>query len=69
MTYQGREELIAEDAEWVIKNYGSDAGEQQVPGSKIKSQAQRIAEFVRQLDEAGDLLDENHLDLIALVRR
>ena len=69
MAFQSRYEMIAEDAEWVIGNFGSKVGEKQEPGSLVKSQARRIAEFVRQLDEAGELLDENGLDLIGLVRR
>lgn len=61
--------LIADEAEWVLKHYGSDAGESQNPGSKVRSQAMRIANFVAQFDQAQQLLAEYGLDLVAVTRR
>jgi hypothetical protein len=51
---------------WVMTNYGSNAGEQRVPGSKLRSQAERIAEFVRQREEAYRLLAAHGLNLVAI---
>lgn len=57
---------IEKDALWVMQYYGSNAQERKTKGSKAKSQAKRIAEFVRQWDEAADLLSTHGLDLIAI---
>ena len=60
---------IRNDVEQVLKGYGSDAEERQVPGSKAAAQANRIVEFIRQWDVATDLLAEHALDLITITRR
>lgn len=54
---------------WVMKNYGSDAGERAEPGSKLISQAARIVAFVVQRDEARALLAERGLDHVRIVSR
>lgn len=63
-----RYEMIKKDALWVItgNNYGSNVAEKENPGSKAKAQAKRIAEFVRQLDETQDFLNENDFALIEI---
>lgn len=49
---------------WVMQNYGSDAGDRQEPGSKLRSQAERICAFVYQRENANNLLHANGLDLV-----
>ena len=60
-------QAIAQDAEWVIKKYGSDAGECQNSGSKAKNQAERIARYVRQYDMVSAALENGELKEIDLV--
>ena len=56
-------EAIATDAAWVMKNYGST----KIPEDElIKRRADRIAEFVRQYDEATILLIHHNLDLVEI---
>jgi hypothetical protein len=62
------EELLNEIL-WVMKNYGSDAGERAEPGSKLRAQAQRIVQFVAQRERAWELIHEHHLDLVKVVAR
>lgn len=54
---------------WVLKNYGSNALEKSKPGSKIKSQAERITKFVIQRKLAYELLRTHNLDLVKVVSR
>lgn len=54
---------------WVMTNYGSNAGENAEPGSKLKAQAKRIVEFVHQREVAHDLLHAHSLDLVKIVAR
>jgi len=37
---------------WTMEYYGSDAQERAKPGSKLRSQAEHIAEVMQQYDEA-----------------
>jgi hypothetical protein len=37
---------------WTMKYYGSDAGERKEPGSKLRSQAEHIADVLAEYDEA-----------------
>ncbi len=60
-------EAIASDVEWVMNYFGSDAGERKVPGSKLKSQAKRIAAFVEQYDLAEAIMSQHsELDLLRI---
>lgn len=52
---------------WVMNSYGSNAGERAEPGSKLKSQAARIVEFVIQRDEARAMLAQRGFDLVKVV--
>lgn len=54
---------------WVMKNFGSDAGDRAVPGSKMESQARRIVQFVLQREFAWQLIHEHKLDLVKVVAR
>lgn len=54
---------------WVMTHYGSDAGERAEPGSKLKSQAARIVEFVVQREQAYALLAQYKLDHVKVVSR
>lgn len=54
---------------WVMTQYGSDAGERKEPGSKLRAQALRIVEFVRQRELAHDLLLQHQLDLVKVTAR
>lgn len=54
---------------WVMTHYGSDAGERAEPGSKLRSQAKRIVEFVQQRERAWELVHENKLDLVKVTAR
>jgi len=56
-------EIIKQDVLWVLKYYGSDLGE--IP--KVEQQAGRIAEFIRQLDAAEEILSAEGLDLVRVV--
>jgi len=56
-------EIIKQDVLWVLKYYGSDLGE--IP--KEEQQAGRIAEFIRQLDAAEEILSAEGLDLVRVV--
>lgn len=38
---------------WTMKYYGSDAGERDKPGSKLRAQAEHIAEVLAEYDEAN----------------
>lgn len=49
---------------WVMTHYGSDAGERIEPGSKLQSQAERIAKALEQLRTAEELLADHGLDLV-----
>lgn len=51
---------------WVMTQYGSDAGERAEPGSKLRSQAERIVRFVVQREEARARIRD--LDLVRVVR-
>jgi len=62
-------EMIRKDVLWVLQYFGSDAEEKTNPGSKIRNQAKRIAEMVRQLDEAEILINNANLDLVKVVPR
>lgn len=53
---------------WVMTNYGSNAGESREPGSKLRAQTQRIVQFVAQRELAHDLLHQNKIDLVRVVR-
>ena len=54
---------------WVMTNYGSDAGERSEPGSKLRSQAKRIVDFVNQRAEANHILGQHGMDLVQVVSR
>ena len=47
-------QMVAEEVEYILKYTGSDAGEKQVPGSKLRGQLRRIKEFVNQVESAQD---------------
>lgn len=61
-----KKQAVERDTIWVLKYYGSDAGEIMEPGSKAVSQAKRVAEFDRQWDLAEEFLRDNDLDLIVI---
>ena len=61
-------DAIRDEATWVLKYYGSDAGERQEPGSKALAQAERIAAFVEAWDRAERLLIENNLSQYVALR-
>ena len=61
--------MIAKDAAWVIEHYGSNEMDKKEPGSKLASQAERIAEFVHQLDTAIALLIKHNLSLVRIEGR
>jgi hypothetical protein len=65
-------DFIDEDLEreilWVMKHYGSDAAEKANPGSKLRSQARRIAQFVMQREQASMLLASHKFDLVRVRR-
>lgn len=54
---------------WVMTHYGSDAEERAKPGSKLKSQAERIVTFVQQRETARELLQAHGLDLVKVTSR
>jgi hypothetical protein len=54
---------------WVMTHYGSDAGDRAEPGSKLRSQAERIVAFVVQRDEARALLAQHGFDHVRVVSR
>jgi len=54
---------------YIMKYFGSDAGERSNPGSKLQSQAKRIVDFVRQREEANTILNQYKFDLIKIVSR
>lgn len=64
MDYQ----MLEKEVLWVLKNYGSDAKEKEQPGSKVIAQTKRIIEFIRQWEEADNILRKQNLDLISLKR-
>jgi len=39
-----------------METYGSDAGENKVPGSKLKSQVDHIADYLEQIDNLESIL-------------
>ena len=51
---------------WVMQHYGSNAAEQNNPGSKLHAQAERIVLFVEQRNTANLLLSSQHLDLVGV---
>ncbi len=59
-------EELKKDVLWTIQHYGSDAMERKSPGSKVRSQADRIVEFVRQWEEVNSLLRDHNFDLISI---
>jgi hypothetical protein len=59
-------EAVYQDSLWVIKNYGSEAGERAKPGSRAESQAKRIATFVKQYLDIHEAVD---LSLFTLLPR
>lgn len=65
---ESRFDMIKRDALWVITHFGSNAEEKVNPGSKAREQAERIATFVEQLDEAEGTLDAHHIDLVHIER-
>jgi len=56
-------EVIRQDVLWVLNNYGTNLGK--IP--KIEQQAQRIVEFIRQLDMAEGILEAEGLDLVKVI--
>lgn len=60
--------MLEKEVLWVLKNYGSDAQERKQPGSKVIAQTERITEFIRQWEEANNILRKQNLDLISLKR-
>lgn len=54
---------------WVMTYFGSDAGERAEPGSKLRSQAKRIVDFVCQREEASSILRQHGMDLVKVVSR
>jgi len=56
-------EVIRQDVLWVLKYYGNDLGE--IP--KEEQQAGRIAEFIRQLDAAEEILEAEELGLVRVI--
>lgn len=54
---------------WVMTYFGSDAGERSEPGSKLRSQAKRIVDFVNQRAEASHILSQHGMDLVKVVSR
>lgn len=61
------DEELFNEIMWVMRFYGSDAGERAEPGSKLRSQAARIVAFVVQRDEARALLAQHGYDLVKVV--
>ena len=60
---------IRDEVIWVLKHYGSDAGEKQEPGSKMRDQAERIAEFAEAWDRAERILIDSGLSGYVALRR
>ena len=56
-------EIIRQDVLWVLKYYGSDLGK--IP--KEERQAERIVEFIRQLDMAEEILEAEELGLVRVI--
>ncbi|RLG01806.1 hypothetical protein DRN58_00965 [Thermococci archaeon] len=56
-------EIIRQDVLWVLKYYGSDLGK--IP--KEEQQAERIVEFIRQLDMAEEILEAEELGLVRVI--
>lgn len=52
---------VQRDTAWVMRSYGSDAGERKEPGSKARSQALRIAAFADQYTMAQEEIKESEL--------
>lgn len=52
---------------WVMTNYGSDAGERQEPGSKLKSQAERIAQFLFEREEVNQYIGSRGFNTVAVL--
>lgn len=57
---------LYEEILWVMTYYGSDAQEREKPGSKLRSQAARICQFVHERAEAQVRCQD--LSLIKIVR-
>jgi len=59
-------EIIRQDVLWVLKYYGSDLGDLgKIP--KEERQAERIVEFIRQLDMAEEILEAEELGLVRVI--
>ena len=56
-------EVIRQDVLWVLKYYGPNLGK--IP--KVEQQAERIVEFIRQLDMAEGILEAEGLDLVKVI--
>ena len=56
-------EVIRQDVLWVLKYYGTNLGK--IP--KVEQQAERIVEFIRQLDMAEGILEAEGLDLVKVI--
>lgn len=65
----GRMNELIEEIIWVMTYYDSDAEERADPGSKLRRQAARIAEFVEQRAEAEELLRQRRFNLVRVTRR
>lgn len=59
---------LIDEIKWVMTHFGSDAGERQQPGSKLQSQAERIAEFVDQRNEAQAWLNQHGYNWVRITR-
>jgi len=49
-----------------METYGSDAGENKVPGSKLKSQVNHISDYLEQLDNLNTIL-QNYEEQISML--
>lgn len=52
---------------WTMKHYGSDAGESAKPGSKLKSQAEYIANVLDEYNQASMCISGFHHVKIKLI--
>lgn len=53
---------------WVMKHYGSDAGDRQEPGSKLASQAARIVKFVTEREAVNYYIRQHQMDTVQVIR-
>lgn len=58
-----REEIIRL-IRWTMRYYGSDAGERKEPGSKLRAQAEHIADVIEEYDRLMALTRGSNFSLV-----